>query len=217
MNLLKTLYTLIFLFIISFVLFKYYPTLDLTISAYFYKDNTFYLKGSIFESFFYYSIRPILIGISIISLGIFFYNYRTKKKLLNITKRKILYIILILALVPGIFVEYGLKKQFERPRPREITLFGGKKDFFPAYTFTYQKSKSFSSGHAAAAFSLVGIAFLANRKKFWISLTLIYGVGMILARIIAGGHFFSDVITSALLVMIANLILYHLFFRDDKT
>lgn len=124
-------------------------------------------------------------------------------------KRKLLYIILIIALTPGIIVEYGFKQNFERPRPKEVVLFGGKKDFYPAYTFANQKSKSFISGHSAAAFSLVGIAMLFyKRRNFFILLSLTYGVGMIFARIMAGGHFLSDVLLSALLVLIANLLLY---------
>ena len=211
----KLLNILILFFILSSLIFKFYPQVDIVISSLFYNDG-FYLKGSFYEQFFYYSIRPIIASVVIGSLGVFFYNYFSKKNIFLLGKRKLLYIILVISLTPGIIVEYGFKQNFERPRPKEIELFGGKKEFYPAYTFAKQNSKSFISGHSAAAFSLVGIALLFyKRKRLFILLSLGYGLGMIIARIMAGGHFFSDVLLSALLVLIANILLYKAICNQD--
>lgn len=195
------------LFVVSIPFFKYVPSFDIAVSSFFYDGDRFILKHTLFASFFYHSIRPLLITVSILSLGVFFYNLLKDKNIWHLTKRKMLYIVLVLALVPGVVVEYGLKQNFERPRPKEVQLFGGKKEFFPAYTFTNQHSKSFSSGHAAAATSLIGLSLLFRRKTLFF-VTLFYSFGMMVARVGEGGHFASDVLTSFFLVYIANNILY---------
>jgi len=196
-------------FLLSIPFFLFFAEIDLIVSSLFYKDDTFFLRGSLIEQLFYHSIRPIIITISIGALVIFFYNYFYKKNILNINKRTVLYIFLVFSLAPGLIVHAYFKDTFERPRPRQVVEFGGKKDFYPAYTLTEQDKSSFSSGHVAAAFSLLGIAMLANkRRRFWINITLIYGTGMMVARVVAGGHFFSDVVTSFFVVYISTHILY---------
>jgi len=196
-------------FFISIPLFKFFGEIDLYIAHLFYKDNDFFLNGTLVETFFHVSIRPLIIIVIVVSFAIFFYNRYYKKELLNLTKRKLLYIFLVLALAPGLIINLFLKEGFERPRPKQIIEFNSKKEFYPAYTITNQGKDSFSSGHVAAAFSLLGLAMLAQRRRaFWMNLVLVYGVGMMIARMSAGAHFFSDVVTSFFIVYIANNILY---------
>lgn len=203
------------LFFISIPFFKYVPSFDIALSSFFYNEEDFILKHTLFASFFYHSIRPILITIVIVTLSIFIYNNVKKKNVFSLGKRKLLYIILVLSFVPGGVVEYGLKQNFERPRPKEVTLFGGKKEFYPAYTFANQHSKSFSSGHAAAATSLIGLSLLFRRKTLFF-VTLLYSFGMMVARVGVGGHFASDVLTSFFLVYIANNILYTFIIKGKQ-
>ena len=204
-------------FIISIPLFKYFGEIDLFISHLFYKDNIFFLNDTLVEKFFHISIRPIIIFAILIPLGAYIYNSKYKKHFLTITKRKLLYIFLVLALAPGLIVNLFLKEGCERPRPKQIIEFGSKKEFYPAYTITNQGKDSFSSGHVAAAFSLMGLAMLAKRRReFWIKLTLIYGTGMMIARVAAGAHFFSDVLTSFFIVYISTHILYKYLIENSE-
>ena len=58
---------------------------------------------------------------------------------------------------------------------------------------------------------------LAERnKKFWMSLALIYGSSVGLVRIVVGGHFFSDTIVSFFIMYITSMLLYAIFFKNDK-
>jgi len=144
------------------------------------------------------------------SIVLFLYNLITDKNILSIDKRKILYIILVLALAPGLIVNATLKENWGRARPAEIKQFGGDKTFTPAFVLSNQKGNSFSSGHGSAAFSVLGFALLMRkRKKLWIALALGYGVAVSFARIIGGGHFLSDNVTSFFIVYITTYILHY--------
>lgn len=204
-------------FLLSIPFFTFFSQIDLFISHLFYRDNIFFLNDTLAEKFFHISIRPIIIIAILTPLAVFTYNHYYKKNIWDMTKRKLLYIFLVLALAPGLIVNIFLKEGFERPRPKQIIEFGSKKEFYPAYTFTNQGKDSFSSGHVAAAFSLMGLAMLAKRRRdFWINLTLIYGTGMMVARVAAGGHFFSDVVTSFFIVYISTHILYKYLIEDKE-
>jgi len=204
------------LFFLSSLLFILFPQIDIYISSLFYEDG-FYLKGSLYEKIFYKSVPIVVTTLAIGSLSIFTYNYFSKKNILGLNKRVTLYIVLVLALAPGLIVNSTLKENWGRARPADIVHFGGTKEFTPAFVLSDQGGNSFSSGHGAAAFSLLGFALLArSRKKLWISLALSYGVAVSFARIIGGGHFFSDNVTSFFIVYITSYALYGYFFEDKK-
>ena len=196
-------------FFASAVFFILYPQVDLYISSLFYDDG-FYLKGSLYEWFFYKSVPVVVTTLALGSISIFIYNLITKNNFLSIDKKTIIYIILVLSLAPGLIVNSLLKEEWGRARPMDIVEFGSTKTFTPAFIISDQGGNSFSSGHGAAAFSTLGFALLARRRrKLWIVLALSYGVAVSFARIIGGGHFLSDNVTSFFIVYITTYILYH--------
>lgn len=191
------------------MLFVLFPAIDIWFSSFFYEDG-FYLKGSPFEVFFYKSVPVVVSTLAVGSIALFLYNYIFKKSLLGLDGKKIIYIILVLSLAPGLIVNATLKENWGRARPAEIVQFGGDKTFTPAFVLSNQGGNSFSSGHGSAAFSVLGFALLARkRQRVWIALALSYGVAVSFARIIGGGHFLSDNITSFFVVYITTHILYH--------
>jgi lipid A 4'-phosphatase len=204
-------------FLITSTIFVMFPQIDLYVTSFFYNENTFLLKDSMFERFFYKSV-PIMISItSIGSIAIFIYNQITKKNILNINKRAILFIILFLSIAPGLIVNSILKEHWGRARPAQTIQFGGNMQFTPAFVISPENGNSFSCGHGAAAFSMLGFALLAKRRrKLWITLALTYGVLVSIARIIAGGHFLSDTVTSFFIVYISTYILYKLIMKDES-
>jgi len=196
--------------------FIFYPKIDITVSSLFYQDG-FYLRGSFFERFFYRSVPIVVSVLTIGSLSLFTYNYFNKKNILGIDKKTIIYIVLVLALAPGLIVNSLFKEEWGRARPMDIVEFGSTKTFTPAFILSDQGGNSFSSGHGAAAFSVLGFALLARkRRQLWISLALSYGVAVSFARIIGGGHFFSDNVTSFFIVYITTYALYG-YFIEKKT
>jgi len=195
-------------FVVSSIFFIFFSQIDIDFSSLFYK-NGFYLRGSLYESFFYKSVPIVISTLAIGSITLFLYNTISNKNILGIDKKTILYIILVLSLAPGLIVNATLKENWGRARPMDIVQFGGNKEFTPAFILSNQGGNSFSSGHGSAAFSLLGFALLArSRKKLWITLALSYGVAVSFARIIGGGHFLSDNLTSFFIVYIATYALY---------
>ena len=205
------------LFALSAYIFISFPQIDLFIASLFYNGKSFAANGTPLEQFFYHSVRPLIIFMLISTFLVFFYNLFFKTNYFNLHAKQLLFIILVLGLAPGLLVNVILKEHWGRPRPSQVQEFGGKLHFTPAYIRSHQEGYSFSSGHTAAAFSLLGFALLARgRKKFWISLVLLYGASVSLARMAAGGHFFSDVVTSFFIVWISTHILYKLIFKKDS-
>ncbi|MCD6433068.1 MAG: phosphatase PAP2 family protein [Sulfurimonas sp.] len=205
------------LFLISSLIFIFFPQIDLYISNLFYDGKTFPANKTWYEELFYYSVKPIIITLALSSLAIFLYNFFKKKNILNINAKVILYLLLVLGIAPGLIVNATLKENWGRARPAQTINFGGDKEFTPAFIPSNQDGYSFSSGHAAAAFSLLGFALLAkNRRKIWITLALTFGILVSLARVSAGGHFFSDVVTSFFIVYIFTYIFYMLILKEQK-
>jgi len=115
-------------------------------------------------------------------------------------RRAAVFLLLLLALAPGLLVNSLLKDHLGRARPREIVSCGGSY----AYTEFWQpgttgKNSSFPSGHAAIAFYPLGLWFVLRRRYPTAArAALLFGLGfggaVSLARMLQGGHFLSDVI-----------------------
>jgi lipid A 4'-phosphatase len=201
--------TIWLLFVASSLIFVFFSQIDIYVSSLFYDGKAFPMNGTLFEEICYYSVKPLMITLILGALLIFLYNFFGKKNLLNINAKVILYLFLALGLAPGLMVNSLFKENWERARPSQIIQFGGDKEFSPAFIPSNQDGYSFSSGHAAGAFSLLAFALLAKRhQKFWIGLVMSYGILVSFARVSAGGHFLSDVVTSFFLVTIFTIIFY---------
>jgi len=132
-------------------------------------------------------------------------------------------VVMVVALVlgPGLLVNAVFKDHWERPRPREVKQFGGREQFVPVcMRGSVAGGKSFPCGHASMGFYLaVPYLFLRRTRKGLAYVFLATGIGygalIGVARIIAGGHFLSDVIWAAGMVWIAALGSYYAL-RYDK-
>ena len=191
------------------------PRLDLAVSGFFYTPGSgFQMAGTAVERLFYYSVPALLISVNLALIGLWLYNRLKRRALLGFDGRKLAFLLCLLILVPGLIVNQVLKEHWGRARPVNITEFGGTLAFTPAFVLSDQHGRAFSSGHAAAAFYLTAVAAtLFGRRSAWTIAALGYAIVVGLARIAAGGHFLSDVITSGLLVLIGYLALNELFVR----
>jgi len=203
-------------FIVCSIIFVTFPQIDIFVANLFYDGKDFPLNKTPLESFFYYSVKPLVIGFAVATILIYFYNKITKKNILTINAKALLYVALTLGIAPGLVVNTTLKENWGRARPAQIKEFGGKKEFTPAFIISNQNGYSFSSGHTAAAFSLIGFALLFKRYSFLMPLILIYATCVSLARMGAGGHFLSDVVTSFFIVWIFTHIFYKLIFKEES-
>lgn len=123
------------------------------------------------------------------------------------------FLVLVLALGPGLLVNSVFKEHWGRPRPREMVQFGGTKTFHqPWQPGISGKGRSFPSGHSSAAFYLIVPFFLYRRSRpvlarRWLAGGLIFGMLMSYARMAQGGHFLSDCLWSLGIVWLTALLL----------
>jgi lipid A 4'-phosphatase len=135
-------------------------------------------------------------------------------------RRSALFLVLLMALGPGLLVNMVFKDHWGRPRPRQMLVFGGDRPFHQVWERGVgQTGRSFPSGHASAAFYLMAPYFvLRRRNRNRARLVLLGGVGygvlMGLARMVQGGHFPSDVLWAGGIVYLVGLSLYYLLRLD---
>lgn len=131
-----------------------------------------------------------------------------------------LFLVILLALGPGLIVNSIFKEYWGRPRPREVIQFGGSKEFLhPWQKGIAHNGRSFPSGHSSAAFYLSAPFFVFRRRKprvaaWWMFGGLLFGSLMSIARLAQGGHFLSDNLWTWGMVHLTGVALYYLLRLD---
>ena len=196
------------------LLFTLFPCIDLWLSGVFYRPDTgFWIDGTWYERIVYLSVQYLLILTVAALVGAWIYGRLARRGRGPVSGRDLAFLLVLLLLGPGLVVNLGMKEHWGRARPVDALPFGGEKTFTPAFVPSDQGGKAFPSGHAAAVFYLVGVAFVvARRKRLWMRITLEYAALVCFFRIASGGHSVSDVLTSLFVVLILFLLLYRLFY-----
>ena len=203
-------------------LFFFRPSLDLETSALFYRHGAFYLAHTPLVRLVYRGVPIAATIYGVFIVGACGYLLMSRRPaLLGLTAKAYLYLILALAIGPGLVVNVGLKNHFGRARPTQVVQFGGNKQFTPAFEPSDQvpHNGSFVCGHASVGFYFVALSFLYARRKR----RLIFGAAVLagsligLVRIIQGGHFLSDVIFSFVFVYLVSYLLYLIMFARERS
>ena len=159
----------------------------------------FWPAGSQFPWNILYSWAPVpalvLAGTALIVLVSGFFTCKFTS-----CRGKAVFILLFLALGPGLLINVLLKDQLGRARPREAVDFGGSHQFTQLWQpSSAGENSSFPSGHAAIAFFSMAPWFVLrdNRRATaagFLVFGLVFGSLVGIARILQGGHFVSDVV-----------------------
>ncbi len=189
------------------------PELDLAVAGLFHKPGAgFPSLGHPWERLLYHSVEVLMVGGNLALVLLWLFNWAAGRRLFGLTGRKLILLLCVLALVPGLLVNQVLKEHWGRARPVQVVQFGGERAFTPAFVYTDHNGGAFSSGHVAAAAYLIAVAhLLAGPRSGWVLLAALYTLLVGLARMAAGGHFLSDVVTSVFLVLFAYTALRALF------
>lgn len=153
----------------------------------------------------YVGLNPLVYALAGATAAVFAANAALRRNWLGVDRRVAAFVLLSLALGPGLAVDVGLKDYWGRARPRDVVEFGGAKQFTPPFHIADQcdDNCSFVSGHAALAFAFATFAFLAPfaRRRAAFAAAAAFGGGVGFMRMLQGAHFLSDVIFAGFVIL----------------
>jgi lipid A 4'-phosphatase len=124
--------------------------------------------------------------------------------------------LLSLVIGPGLLVNLVLKENVGRARPIQVEAFGGNRQFSPALRQAHEceRNCAFVSGHAAVGFWFAtGYAISRRRNRAWLWVGTLAGFTVGLIRIVAGGHWFSDIAFAMTFTLVGIGLAYLLAYR----
>jgi lipid A 4'-phosphatase len=135
--------------------------------------------------------------------------------------RAVILMIAALALGPGLLANGILKDKWGRPRPIDVTVFGGADPFVPWWNprGPCPKNCSFIAGEPSGAFWTLAPAVIAPPpwRALAIGAALAFGTTVGLLRMAAGGHFFSDVVFAGVFTFLIIWMVHGLLYRWRAT
>lgn len=191
-----------------------FSNIDIKFQSPFYNaTDGWYLAKVPFWDFIYK--YGIFLGYFLVVIALVILSLSYWKKTVVKWRRPAFFLLVVMIIGPGVLVNATLKDHWGHPRPREIKEFDGKEDYVKVWVKGETKGKSFPCGHASMGFFMsIPFLFLRNRYKKWAWTFFIFGTayGLLIgiARMIAGGHFASDVVWAAGIVWITGITAYHL-------
>ncbi|AWB66839.1 hypothetical protein C2869_10525 [Saccharobesus litoralis] len=193
-------------------LFYLIPEIDLWVAQQFHDGQRFYLQDNLIVRIIYWTFAKIhLLVLLAIIVGFVIYHKHNSHS--AHVRKRLRYVLLVLLLAPGIFVNLALKdNSIGRARPVHLEQFGGDAQFTPAFVYSgyCNKNCSFTSGHAAVVFFFMVFGWLFRCHKTFIA-GLTIGVIVSAVRIMQGGHFLSDVMMSFWIVYFTGLTCAYLY------
>jgi lipid A 4'-phosphatase len=191
------------------------PSLDLYISSlFYYSDREFLIQGHYPVSIFFRKILLpfILIYVFILPVILRFLPLQKIYFGYKFSLSDIVYIWVSGAFTMLLVVNVLLKNMWGRARPNDVSYFDGFQDFTPWYKISNACATncSFVSGDSSVGFFLIVFYFII-KKKVYLYLGLIFGSLLGFIRVSAGGHFFSDIIFSQIVVTVTILLSFVLY------
>jgi lipid A 4'-phosphatase len=164
-------------------------------------------------------ITVLFIGGSLLLLAVNWLRERRAASDFLRNNQRVIFLLLTLALGPGLLVNSLLKSHWGRARPIEVSAFGGARSFSPAYIIAQQCSRncSFVSGDAAMGYYLIAFLFIARKRARTIALAgALAGSAIGLIRIAQGAHFLSDVIFAGFVTVTVGWLVSFLMLRLNE-
>jgi membrane-associated PAP2 superfamily phosphatase len=212
--------------VVTGLVFGFYPGLDLGVARYFHafedhNNNMFALR--IYAPLmrardFGLWVGSILVAPAVCALVV---KLLVPRKRMLISGRATVFLITTMVLAPGLLVNVLLKDHWGRPRPIDVTQFGGSQNFVAWWDprGDCPSNCSFVSGDVAGAVWTIAPAALAppHWRALAYAAALALGVGMAAIRVMAGAHFPSDVIFAGIFTFLIIWITYAVIYRWRRT
>jgi lipid A 4'-phosphatase len=205
------------------LVFAVYPRLDLDISALFFaKTNPMFVANAQLWVQRTRDAARLLVTLLVAPafLALLGKLILPRRRML-IAARTALFLVLTLAIGPGLFVNTLLKDHWGRARPIDVNEFGGDSRFTPWWDPRGDCSNncSFVAGEPSGAFWTLALASLTSPQ--WRLLAyggaLAFGAAVGLLRIAGGAHFFTDVVFSGVFTYLVIWTAYGAIYRWRPT
>jgi lipid A 4'-phosphatase len=209
--------------VVGGVVFAVYPRLDIAISALFYNRqiNLFDVNAQPWVNHSRAAARWLITLIFAPSCLAVIGKLIMPKRRMLISGRAALFLIITMALGPGILTNLVLKDHWGRARPIDITELGGTFRFTPWWDprGDCPNNCSFVAGEPSGAFWTLVPAALAppQWRLLAYSGALVFGAAVGLLRIAGGAHFFGDVMFAGVLMYLVAWVIHGLIFRWRST
>jgi len=192
--------------------FSLWPQLDLWVSRGFYVDGLGFVGGRHALVLAVYEAVPwVTRALALLALLVALWTWRQPQRMPRHCRRRWAALGLGLLLGVGLVVNGVLKETSGRARPAAVQELGGAGRFEPALRPSQQcqRNCSFVSGHAASGFAVAawGLFGTPARRRRWLLVGTVLGLGIGLGRIAQGGHFASDIVFAGLLVALVHAAL----------
>jgi lipid A 4'-phosphatase len=198
------------------------PGIDLWASGLFYRPSEGFFLGDWAPFRLVHDHLAIAVwtyAILVIAAGVA--SRALRRNVLGLSPRAATFLLLSLALGPGLTVNTIFKDHWGRARPAQIAQFGGTQKFTPAFVPSDQclRNCSFPAGDPAMGFYLVSAALLAGgagARRQGIVAAVALGAALGVVRLAQGGHFLSDIVASGFFVTATAWSLHRLIMRSDQ-
>ena len=158
-------------------------------------------------------IAPVLVALAI--------KFILPTRRLLIPGRAIIFLTATLALGPGLVVNVILKDHWGRSRPIDVTQLGGAERYVRWWDPTGEcpNNCSFVSGDVSGAFWTLAPAALTPLPYRPLAYGAALALGTVMAafRVMAGGHFVSDVVFAGVFTFLIIWLAYALIYRWPRT
>lgn len=199
------------------LVFGLFPDLDLAASRFF-TDKTsgsFAPPVHILDRIRDFAWWVIVLCIAPVAIALLVKIAMPRRRML-IAPSTAIFLVATLALGPGLTTNVILKDYWGRTRPHSVKPFGGEGKFVPWWDTTggCYDNCSFVAGEPSGAFWTLAPASLAPPawRPLAYSAAILFALGLGIVRMIAGAHFFSDVMFAGvftfLIVWLAHFIIY---------
>jgi membrane-associated PAP2 superfamily phosphatase len=209
------------------LIFAIWPDLDLALAAPFYDPATGGVRGGFWRAYdpTWWRMRDAATWLITLTAMPPFVALIIKlirpSRPLTIPLRAILLMLITLALGPGVLTNLILKEHWGRPRPIDVTQFGGDEHFVPWWDprGDCPKNCSFVSGEASGAFWTLAPAAVVPPQ--WRVLAtagaLAFGAATGGIRMAAGAHFVTDVVFAGVLMFLLIWLVHAWLYRWVKS
>jgi lipid A 4'-phosphatase len=212
-------FVLVGLAVLTGLVFAAAPGIDLAVAGFFHRLAVYDTMPRLFRAIAVFrALEPVVTMLAVApAVVVLLVKLFWPRRATIMPTRAALFLIVSLALGPGLLVNTVLKDHWGRPRPGMVTNFGGDMTFRPWWDLrgTCEGNCSFVSGETSSAVWLFAPALLVPPPWRYVALAgvAVYATAIAVMRLLLGGHFLSDVLFAGIFTGLVIWTMHGVFLR----